>query len=149
MALTAAVSQAELKRVAGAAYEARRIRVSLALVGASGYTVNSTTAQWDSIKLSGSGYADFTDVVEVGAYDTGDARYEMGGTTGANTYFTATFTPSGTITFDRIYVVVSTTDGGGGWIEETSIAHLINESEPIVLSAGVPRTYRIQLFTKA
>jgi hypothetical protein len=149
MTLTAAVSQAELQRVAEDAYEGRRVRVSLALLGASGFTVNSTRVQWDSIKLSGSGYADFTDVVEVGAYDVSDARYEMGGTAGANTYFTATFTPSGTITFDRIYCVIGTSDGGGGWIEEASISHLISESDPVVLSAGVPRTYRIQLFTKA
>jgi hypothetical protein len=150
MATTVTISQRELKRVAGAAYEGKRIRVSLANLAAEGYTSESTRANWDSIKISGNGYADFTDVVEVGAYDATDARYEMGGAAGANTFFDAVFTASGGgvgFTFNRIYVVIGTSDGGGGWTEETYIHSLVTESPAITLAPGQSRTYRIQLVT--
>ncbi len=148
MATTVTISQRELKRVAGAAYEGKRIRVSLANHTSQGYTSESTRANWDSIKISGNGYADFTDVVEVGAYDATDARYEMGGATGANTFFDAVFSATGVgYTFNRLYVVIGTSDGGGGWNEETYIHSLLEESPSIILAPSQSRTYRIQLIT--
>jgi hypothetical protein len=72
--------------VAGLCYESKRVRVSLANVGSTGFTAESTVTDWDSVKVSGSGYVDFTDVVEAGAFDATDSRYEMGGTSGANPY---------------------------------------------------------------
>jgi hypothetical protein len=147
MALTATLSTYELARVAAACYEGKRVRVSLANVGATGFTAESAVASWDSVKVSGSGYADFTDVVETGAYDATDTRYEMGGTAGANTYVTATFTPTGgSLTYDTIYVVIGTSDGLGGWTEQTRVHSILVESPAVTLAPDVPVTYRIQLF---
>ncbi len=137
MALSTAVSSAEMGRVAAAAYEGKTIRVSLASVGTSGFTVNSTTANWDSTKLSGNGYADFTATVATGGYDATDGRYEMGSIAGANTYIDAQFTATGgSLTFDRIYVVVE---------NGTSLHSLLTESPAVTLAAGQSVTYRIQL----
>jgi hypothetical protein len=146
MAATAEISPKELKRIAVAAYEGKRIRVSLAAVGTTGYNSESETTDWDSVKISGNGYADFTDVIEVGAYDATDLRYEMGGAVGANTYIDAIFTATGTgYVYDRIYVVIGTSDGSGGWVEETYIHSLITESPSVTLISGQSQTYRIQL----
>jgi hypothetical protein len=99
------------------------------------------------VKVSGSGYVDFTDVVETGAFDGTDSRYEMGGSGGANTYVYATFTPSGgSITYDTVYVVLGTDDGLGGWTEETQVHSILVESPAVTLAPDVPVTYRIQLF---
>jgi hypothetical protein len=147
MALTATLSTSELARVAGLCYEGKRVRVSLANVGLTGFTAESTTADWDSVKVSGSGYVDFTDVVEIGAFDGTDSRYEMGGSGGANTYIYAMFTPNGgSITYDTVYVVLGTSDGLGGWTEETQVHSILVESPAVTLAPDVPVTYRIQLF---
>lgn len=146
MALTAAISNGELGRVAAAAYEGKRVRVSLASVGLSGYTVNSTKANWDSIKLSGNGYADYTEVVATGVYDNTDGRYEMGGTVN-DPYILAEFTATGgSLSWDRIYVVIGTSNGSGGWNEATLLHSLLVESPAVTLAAGQSVTYRIQLF---
>jgi hypothetical protein len=139
MAYTSAISTAELKRVAGLAYEGKAVRVCLAVVGASGYTVESTTANWDSVELaSTNGYARVTvGSLAVGAYDATDGRYEVGPSAGANSTIDATFTASGgSLTWDRVYVVIGT---------ETKISYLGTESPAVTLSAGQSLTYRIQL----
>lgn len=146
MALTAAISNGELARVGAVAYEGRRVRVSLASVGASGFTVNSTRSNWDSIKLSGNGYADYTEVVAEGTYDNTDARYEMGGEDN-DPFILAEFTATGgSLSWDRIYVVIGTDDGDDGWDEETTLHSLLVESPSVTLAPGQSVTYRIQLF---
>ena len=86
MAYTSSISTFELQRVAAAAYEGKAVRVCLASVGASGYTVASTTANWDSVELAvTNGYARVTvGALAVGAYDGVDGRYEVGPTPGAD-----------------------------------------------------------------
>lgn len=107
MALTTAISSWELARIAAAAYEGKQVRVSLANVGSFSYTRESALADWDSIKISGNGYADYKTVIATGAYDNTDSRYEMGAAAGANTYVDAQFTATGAgYTFDRVYVVI-------------------------------------------
>lgn len=146
MASTIEISPNEFKRIASLAYEGKRIRVSLGAVGTSGFNSTSTTAQWDTTKLSGNGYADFTAVVAVGAYDSLDLRYEMGSASGANTYIDAQFTATGSgFIYDRVYVVVGNSNGLGGWTEETYIHSLITESPSVTLVSGQTQTYRIQL----
>lgn len=146
MASTIEISPKEFKRIAAAAYEGKRVRVSLSAVGSTGFNSNSTTAQWDTTKLSGNGYADFTAVVGVGAYDTQDLRYEMGETSGANKYIDAAFTATGSgFIYDRVYVVIGTSNGIGGWTEETYIHSVISESPSVTLVSGQTQTYRIQL----
>jgi hypothetical protein len=136
MALTVSVAPAELARISAAAYEGQSVRVSLASVGITGYTNTSTVTQWDSVKLSGNGYADFTATVAVGGYDAIDSRYEMGTDAGANTFINATFTATGgNLVYDRIYVVIGT----------THLHSLLYESPAVTLSSGSSITYRIQL----
>lgn len=107
MALTTSLSSWELARLAAAAYEGKQVRVSLASIGVSGFTPESTLLSWDSIKQSGNGYADYKAVVATGAYDNADSRYEMGSDAGANTYIDAEFTATGAgYTYDRVFVVI-------------------------------------------
>jgi hypothetical protein len=132
MAYSVAVPQRELKRVAGLAYEGNAYRVCLASVGGSGYTAESTTANWDSVEKSGNGYARVTGTLGTGAYDGTDARYEVPAVT-------ATFTASGgAITFDRVYVVIGT---------ETYISALGTESPAVTLASGQSITYTVQFAT--
>lgn len=137
MTLTTAISPGEMGRVAAAMYEGQSVRVSLASVGTSGFTVSSTVANWDTVKLSGNGYSDFTATVATGAYDATDGRYEMGASAGANTYIDAAFSASGgSLTFDRVYVVIGT---------NTYLHSLLTESPAVTLADGQSITYRIQL----
>lgn len=146
MAATAEISPKEFKRIAAAAYEGKRVRVSLAAVGTTGYNSESTKLNWDSVKISGNGYNDWTDIVAVGAYDSTDLRYEMGSLEGANTFIDATFTATGSgYVYDRVYVVIGTSDNSGGWNEEAYLHSLITESPSISLISGQSQTYRIQL----
>lgn len=146
MATTVEISPNEFKRIAALAYEGKRIRVSLAAVGSTGFDSASTTANWDSVKVSGNGYADFTATMAVGAYDSIDLRYEIGEANGINQYIDAQFTATGSgYIYDRIYVVLGTSNGSGGWIEETYIHSLITESPSVSLISGQTQTYRIQL----
>lgn len=146
MALTIVVSPKELQRVAVSAYEGKRVRVSLANMVGQSYDESTGVSSWDSIKLSGNGYSDFTQVVATGGYDSSDGRYEMGGTSGANTYIEATYTASGSgFTFNRIYVVIGTSDGAGGWNEEVWLHSLLTESPSSVIAAGTTIKYKIQL----
>lgn len=102
MAITASLSQAELQRVAALAYEGVPIRVSLANDTLDAYDVEDTVATWDSIKVSGGGYADFRAVLGTGSYDLSDGRYEM-------PYIDATFTATGAgFSYDSIYITLGT-----------------------------------------
>jgi hypothetical protein len=137
MAITSALSTNELARVAALAYEGKSIRVSLAVLGTSELTVESTSADWDGQKVSGGGYADFTATLPTGGYDATDGRLEIGGTAGANTFIDAEFTATGPgFTYDSIYVVID---------ESTYIHSLLTESPSVTLSDGQVITYRIQL----
>lgn len=132
MALTTTLSQKELARVANAAYEGETLKVMLCSVGATGYTAESTVANWQSVEKSGNGYVRFSSVIATGAYDATDARYEMPD-------IDAAFTATGAgYSYDRIVVYV---DGA------TYIHSLIAEDPNITLAAGQTQTYRIQLVT--
>ena len=132
MAITVTLSQKELARVANLAYEGETIKVMLCSVGATGYTSESTVANWQSVEKSGNGYVRFSQVIATGAYDAVDARYEIPAIDAA---FTAT--GAGYI-YDRIVVYV---DGS------TYIHSLIVEDPNIALAAGQTQTYRITLVT--
>lgn len=145
MAYTTAVSNSELTRIGTAAYQGKRVRVSLALLDAEGFTKESTVANWDSIKVSGGGYADVTFEVPAGEYKTGTAQFEAGGTAGAPV--NAEFTGSGIgFQYNRVYHVIADPDGSGGWVEKTYISYLGTESDEITLLAGQSSVYPITLF---
>lgn len=145
MALTSVIAPPELARIADLCYEGYQVRVSLANLASQGYTASSTVANWDSIKISGNGYADFVDVIETGAYDATDQRYEMGGVAGANQYVDALFTASGIgFSFNSVYVVLRKPDGLGGYVEELYLHSLLTESPAVSMAPGATITYRIQ-----
>jgi hypothetical protein len=132
MAITVSISQKELARVANLAYEGETLKVMLCSVGVSGFTAESTVANWQSVEQSGNGYVRFSQVIATGAYDATDARYEIPN-------IDAAFAATGAgYTYDRIVVYI---DGA------TYIHSLIVEDPNIALAAGQTQTYRIQLVT--
>jgi hypothetical protein len=132
MAISTLISQKELERVAALAYEGETLKVMLCNVGATSYTAESTVANWQSVELSGNGYARFSQLVTVGSYDATDARYEIPAIDAA---FSAT---SAGYSYDRIVIYI---DGS------TYVHSVISEDPNIALSAGQTQTYRIQLCT--
>lgn len=132
MAITARVSRKELERVAGLAYEGQTLRVILCNVGLTGYTSESTVAEWQSVEVAtGNGYSAFSSVVGVGSYSVVKGAYVMPVVEAA---FTATGDGFG---YDRIVVYV---DGA------TYPHSVITESPNIILLAGQTQTYNIFLW---
>lgn len=132
MAITAVLSQKEMERVAGLAYEGQAIRVSLAYDPGDTLSSEDTVATWDASKVSGGGYADFNDTIGTGAYDVADQRYEM-------PQVEAVFTATGAgYTFNKVYVVIGS---------ELYLHSLTTEDPAIIMAAGQTQTYRIILAT--
>lgn len=132
MALTVSISQKELERIAALAYEGETLKVLLASIGTTGYTTESTVANWITAEKSGNGYVRFSQVVAAGAYNATEARYEIPA-------IDASFTATGAgYDYDRIVYYV---DGA------TYPIGVITESPNITLGAGQTQTYRIILVT--
>jgi hypothetical protein len=132
MALTTSISQKELARVANLAYEGETLKVMLCSVGATGYTAESTVANWQSVEKSGNGYVRYSTVIATGAYNATSGSYKIPD-------IDAAFTASGAgYTYDRIVCYI---DGA------TYIHSLITEDPNIALAAGQTQTYRITLTT--
>lgn len=130
MALTTGISQKELKRQAGLVYEGKTLKVMLASVGSSGYTAESTVANWQSVELSGNGYTRYSASIGVGSYDSGTGTYKIPD-------INASYTASGVgFTYDRVILYI---DG------ETYIHSMLTESPAIVLSPGQTQTYTLSL----
>lgn len=130
MAQTISISQKELQRVAALAYEGKTLRVMLCTVGASGYTAQSTVANWQSVEKSGNGYVRFSSVIATGSYSGTAGAYVMPD-------IDAAFTATGAgYTFDT---VVSYIDGA------TYPHSIITEAPAISLSAAQTQTYRLSL----
>lgn len=132
MALTTTISQREMKRVAGLAYEGKTLKVMLCTVGVTGYTAESTVGDWQTVESVGTGYVRGSAVVATGAWDATDLRYEMPALDFA---FTCT---SGTYSYDTIVVYVN---------GETYLHSVLVEPTLVTLAAGQTVTYRIQLLT--
>ena len=132
MARTLTLSQKELKRAAAAAYEGKAIRVMLCNVGSTGYTAESTVANWQSVEVSGGGYARFSGTVGTGSYDGTAAAYVL-------PTVDAAFTASGSsFTYDTVVVYFN---------GETYVHSVTVESPNVVVAAGQTQTYRISLNT--
>lgn len=130
MATTTTISQKELKRQGGLVYEGKTLKVMLCAVASSGYTAESTVANWQSVEISGNGYSRFSTTIGTGSYDAGTGTYKIPD-------INAAFTASGSgFTFDRVVLYI---DG------ETYIHSLISESPNIVLSPGQTQTYSVSL----
>lgn len=130
MAITVSISQKELERVAALAYEGETIKVMLCSVGTTGYTAQSTVANWQSAEKSGNGYARFSQTIAAGSYDVVDGRYEI---PAINAAFTAT---GAGYSYDRTIVYI---DGA------TYIHSAIAEDPNMTLASGQTQTYRVNL----
>ena len=130
MAITVSLSQKELKRVADLAYEGETVKVMLCSAGISGFTVESTVANWQTVEKSGNGYVRYSEVAGAGAYNVLTSRYEIPA-------IDAAFSATGAgYSFDRIIIYIDSA---------TYIHSLIVESPNITLSSGQTQTYRIKL----
>lgn len=103
MAITAQVSQKELERVAGVAYEGRAIRVSLANDISDSLTANSPVSSYTALKVnSGNGYEDYLGTIGEGQYNVLTTKYELPS-------IDASFTATGAgYSYNKVYVVLGT-----------------------------------------
>jgi hypothetical protein len=130
MATSSAISQKELKRQAGLVFEGETLKVMLCSVSTSGYTEESTVANWQSVEVSGNGYARYSTTVGTGSYDSSTGTYKLPD-------INAAYTASGVgFTFDRVVLYI---DG------ETYVHSVISEAPAIVLSPGQTQTYTLSL----
>lgn len=130
MAQTTTISQKELKRQAGLCFEGETLKVMLCSVGATGYTAESTVANWQSVEKSGNGYVRYSTTISTGSYDATTGTYKLPD-------IDAAFTASGAgYSYDRVVLYI---DG------ETYIHSLIAEDPNITLSAGQTQTYRLSI----
>lgn len=134
MAITTSISQAELARLAGAAYEGLPYRVCLGLNDTNNFTANNTVADWDGVERSGNGYARVEGFIEQGEFDETNLRYVM-------PQIVAEFGASGgSIEYDTVYLVID--DG------YTETLHSITvESPAVTLPDGASVIYRLTLAT--
>ena len=130
MAITLTISQRELQRQAALCLEGRAYEVFLATNDGS-LTANSTYAAWQAVEVaSANGYAPATGTLGTGAWDSGDARYEL-------PPITATFTSSGSgYSYNTVCVRIGT---------ETYLHSIVAESPSITLAAGQSKSYVITL----
>lgn len=132
MALTTALSTKELERVATAAYSTKTLKVMLCNIGTNAFTENSTVANWQTVELSGNGYARASAVIGAATYSTANSRTEIPA-------IDAVFTATGTgFSYDRVVLYI---DG------ETYPHSVLTEDPNIVLLAGQSQTYRLRLIT--
>lgn len=132
MAITTAVSNKELERVAILAYQGETLEALLCTVGTSGYTADSPVSDWETIEISGNGYQRFSAAIQNGSYNSVKGRYEM---------------PSIDIQF---------TASGVGYSYNTLVIFLTGEAYPYSVITENPninmlpdqvQTYRISLIT--
>jgi hypothetical protein len=134
MAVITSISQAELARLAAAAYEGLPYRVCLALNETAGFTSDDTVADWDSIEASGNGYARVEGFIEDGAWDPTNQRYTM-------PQIVAEFTASGgPIDYDVVYVVID--DAYSETLHSITV-----ESPSVSLVDGASIIYRLTIAT--
>ena len=132
MARETTISPKELERAARFAYEGKSIRVMLCNVGSTGYDDLSTVANWQSVELSGNGYARASGTIGTGTYDETEAAYLLPD-------FDAVFTASGAgLTWDRVVVYFN---------GETYVHSVTSETPAETLVSGQSFTYRIPLKT--
>lgn len=129
MAQTTTISTKELKRQAGLIFEGKTLKVMLCNLGTEGYTVESTVANWQSVEVSGNGYARVTSVIQTGSYDSVSGSYVI-------PVINAEFSATGIFSYNRVVLYI---DG------ETYVHSIVQEDPPIILSTGQVQTYSITL----
>ena len=130
MAITTTISTKELERQAALVFEGETLKVMLCQVGLTGYTAESTVANWQSVEVSGNGYVRYSELIGTGSYS---------GTAGAYLLPTidAEFTATGAgYSYDRVVL----------YIDSATYPHSVIAEDPnITLLAGQTQTYRLNL----
>lgn len=129
MAQLTTISTKELKRQASLVFEGKTLKVMLCNMTTPEYTAESTVTDWQSIELSGSGYARFSQSIPTGAYNSTTASYEIPA-------ILAEFTATSSYSFNRVVLYI---DG------ESYVHSVIQENPNISLASGQTQTYEIIL----
>lgn len=130
MAINTTISTKELQRVAVVAYEGETLKVMLCQVALTGFTAESTVAQWITTEISGNGYVRYSELIAPGAYNAIGGRYDL-------PIVDAEFTASAAgYSYDRIVLFI---DGA------TYPHSIITEDPNVVLLSGQTQTYRLTL----
>jgi hypothetical protein len=130
MALTTTISTKELQRIAELAYEGKTVNVMLCAVALSGFTAESSVAEWQSVEVDGNGYQRFSQEIGTGLYSAEDGRYNL-------PTIDAVFTSSSLgYNYDRAVIYIE---------GEAEIHSIITEDPNIVLLPGQTQTYRLTL----
>ncbi len=130
MAVPTTISTKELQRQAALVFEGETLKVMLCQVGVTGYTAESTVANWQSVEVSGGGYVRYSEVIGTGSYNGTAGVYQL-------PVIDAEFTATGAgFTYDRIVL----------YIDGATYPHSVMVEDPnIVLLAGQVQTYRVDL----
>lgn len=130
--MTLTISQKELERVAALAYEGETMRAMLCNVGVTGYTAQSTVADWQSVEVSGNGYVRGSQVIGTGSYSGTEGAYVI-------PEVINTFSATGVgYQYDRVVY----------YIQGATYPYAVEVEDPnIVLSPGQSQTYRLSLLT--
>jgi len=129
MAITTTISSKELERQAALVFEGETLKVMLCEAGQSDYTAENSVADWQSVELSGDGYARFSEEIGTGEYSALDGAYLL-------PVIDASFTATGAYSYDRVVL----------YIDGATYPHsVLVESPNIVLQPGQTQTYRITL----
>lgn len=136
MTLNTQVSTKEVIRVGDAAYASKTVNVMLCSIGVTGYTAETTVADWQAnAEISGNGYSMYTEALSAapaGVYNTSTGQYEI-------PVITAVFTAAGgSLTYDRLVIYIT---------GETYVHSVLTENPEITLVDGQTQTYKIYLST--
>jgi hypothetical protein len=132
----------EAGRLFAADYAGKRARLCLANTAGGLPGINSTTAQWDGVELSGNGYVRFEWTIPAGSYNSTTERFE------ANNQL-ATFGASAGgagLSWNAVYLVIGTLSGSTTTYN-SGVSFILNEGSTITLAAGDIRGYYVQLFS--
>ena len=100
MAITTTISTKELERQAALAFEGETLKVMLCQIGVTGYTAESTVANWQSVEVSGNGYVRYSEVIGTGTYSAVTGTYNL-------PVIDAAFTATGIgYTYDRVVLYI-------------------------------------------
>jgi hypothetical protein len=122
-------------------YAGKRARLCLANNSGS-LGVNSNTAAWDAVELSGNGYSRYQWTIPSGSYNSTTERFEVAAQL---CEFAASSGGSG-LSWNTAYLVLGTISGSTTtWF--TGVSFVLPESPNVVVSPGEPRSYNVLLFT--
>jgi hypothetical protein len=130
----------EAGRLFASDYAGKKARLCLATTTSGSPGINSTTAQWDAVELSGNGYARYEWTIPTGSYNATTERWEAPSQV-------ASFLATGAgLSWNAAYLVIGTISGSTVTYS-TGVSFILNESSAVTLAAGSTRGYNILLFS--